>query len=179
MVSRDGRLAQLAEHRPYKPTVVGSSPTAPTPRRLDVVVSGRHLEVKLVLGRSAVAIADVETWQVAEVPLADLFGWVASSTLRQLMAPILSAALRRDESRRRVMRQSQRSRILRRDRRICHYCHRAGDDRRGPDGRSWQIDHKTPWSGGGQDVDSNLVLACASCNRRKGATPYEEFHRGP
>ena len=30
LLAADGRLAQLGEHRPYKPVVAGSNPAAPT-----------------------------------------------------------------------------------------------------------------------------------------------------
>jgi len=49
----------------------------------------------------------------------------------------------------------------------CIYCHQGGDQKRGPDGRSWHIDHVYPVSLGGDDNEDNLVLACATCNLQK------------
>ena len=49
--------------------------------------------------------------------------------------------------------------VLTRDKAICRYCGRAGDE----------IDHVIPFSWGGPCHRWNLVVACRDCNRRKGA----------
>jgi hypothetical protein len=49
----------------------------------------------------------------------------------------------------------------------CAYCGQSGDMERGPDGRTWHIDHAYPRSRGGGDERSNLVLACSTCNLSK------------
>lgn len=62
---------------------------------------------------------------------------------------------------------------------FCHYCqrplesepHRAAGPR--PPFEA-VIDHRTPASRGGPDALWNLVLACRSCNGRKGTRPYLE-----
>lgn len=48
----------------------------------------------------------------------------------------------------------------------CAYCSADGAE---------QIDHVQPVSRGGSDAIGNLVLACASCNKSKGARTAEEF----
>ena len=40
------------------------------------------------------------------------------------------------------------------------------------------LEHKTPISRGGDNRRSNLVIACASCNLKKGTKTEEEFRRG-
>lgn len=47
----------------------------------------------------------------------------------------------------------------------CEYCRIAEGDRM----VGFEIDHIIPLKHGGQDVDHNLCLACAPCNRYKGA----------
>jgi hypothetical protein len=51
--------------------------------------------------------------------------------------------------------------------RRCYHCGLKGDDRNGPDGRAWHIDHLRPISRGGGNEESNLALSCARCNVRK------------
>ncbi|MBV8610052.1 MAG: HNH endonuclease, partial [Singulisphaera sp.] len=51
--------------------------------------------------------------------------------------------------------------------RTCAYCSKADVP--------LQVEHIQPRSKGGTDRVSNLTLACAPCNRRKGNTPVEEF----
>jgi 5-methylcytosine-specific restriction endonuclease McrA len=54
-----------------------------------------------------------------------------------------------------------RTRILRRDRGICHVCHQPGAD---------QVDHITPRAEGGDDSDSNLAAVHAHpCHAAKTA----------
>lgn len=50
----------------------------------------------------------------------------------------------------------------------CVYCQKTGTQERGPDGRGWHIDHAYPKALGGDDDPDNLILACATCNIRKG-----------
>lgn len=63
-----------------------------------------------------------------------------------------------------------RQKIIERDMRICAYCGKSGNATHGPDGEHWHIDHVLPVSAGGMNEESNLTLACASCNLRKSAT---------
>lgn len=49
----------------------------------------------------------------------------------------------------------------------CFYCNYLGDENKGPDGRTWHVDHAYPVSLGGDDSQDNLVLSCATCNLRK------------
>lgn len=66
----------------------------------------------------------------------------------------------------------------------CSYCKkagipaRAGELGRGPDGGYWTVDHVIPRAAGGDDSDGNRVLACGTCNRRKGSRPLKGG-RGP
>lgn len=47
-----------------------------------------------------------------------------------------------------------------------------------PKGHAWPtIDHKIPRAAGGDGDMGNLVLACATCNSKKGTRPYEEMVR--
>jgi hypothetical protein len=64
--------------------------------------------------------------------------------------------------------ESQRQRILKRDKNRCRYCgKRLTKSNR-------VIDHVVPWSRGGRNEDSNLVLACRDCNYIKGDKTLEE-----
>jgi 5-methylcytosine-specific restriction endonuclease McrA len=56
-----------------------------------------------------------------------------------------------------------RRKIIRRDRR-CRYC--------GSESGPFEIDHRVPIALGGSNRLSNLVLACADCNHRKGASVW-------
>lgn len=49
--------------------------------------------------------------------------------------------------------------VLARDGRVCRYC----------GGYAGTVDHVVPRALGGSDASSNLVAACRTCNRRKGA----------
>lgn len=51
--------------------------------------------------------------------------------------------------------------------RRCAYCHTSGVP--------LQVEHLLPTSRGGSDRASNLVIACACCNQRKGSQTAEEF----
>lgn len=52
----------------------------------------------------------------------------------------------------------------------CTYCRGVGPRSHGPDGKPWNIDHIVPVYFGGTTVDSNLTLACQTCNLAKGVT---------
>src|SRR5690606_24742704 len=43
-------------------------------------------------------------------------------------------------------------------------------------GESHHVDHVIPVSEGGRHHRSNLVLACAACNRSKGNAPFLDFY---
>ena len=68
-----------------------------------------------------------------------------------------------------------RSAIIARDEMTCRYCQRQGDSRRGPDKRSWHLDHRVPYSLGGATDETNLVLACSTCNLKKHDSEEEAF----
>jgi hypothetical protein len=55
----------------------------------------------------------------------------------------------------------------------CFYCNGEMTTESGqPNSREY--DHMTPWSRGGDSLDDNIVSACRTCNREKGAqTPWE------
>lgn len=57
--------------------------------------------------------------------------------------------------------------VFERDKYVCQYCGRQIDD---PD-----CDHVIPLVRGGRSVMSNLLTACPSCNRSKGARTVEEW----
>lgn len=57
--------------------------------------------------------------------------------------------------------------VLTREGRVCTYC----GDVEGP----FDFDHIFPVSKGGSNTASNLTLACASCNRSKGARTLKEW----
>jgi 5-methylcytosine-specific restriction endonuclease McrA len=54
----------------------------------------------------------------------------------------------------------------------CHWCHWPSFK------GARHVDHRTPLSGGGRHVASNLVIACATCNLRKGRRQPEQFAPG-
>jgi len=60
-----------------------------------------------------------------------------------------------------------RFRIFDRDGFRCRYCGRSARE----DGVKLHLDHVTPRSMNGTDVDGNLVTACQDCNLGKGANP--------
>lgn len=61
----------------------------------------------------------------------------------------------------RAQEQRARRRILRRDRGVCHVCHRPGAD---------QVDHVIPLGEGGSDDDSNkAAIHARPCHQRKTA----------
>lgn len=49
----------------------------------------------------------------------------------------------------------------------CTYCRYQGNELRGPDGRMWHVDHLFAQANGGDSMDDNLVLSCATCNLKK------------
>lgn len=57
---------------------------------------------------------------------------------------------------------------------VCLYC-RVDLNRRADDPRQLTLDHWVPKSQGGSNRVRNLVLACATCNRRKGDKPAEVY----
>lgn len=59
--------------------------------------------------------------------------------------------------------------VFRRDGFRCRYC--GGDD------EPLELDHIIPHSRGGQDTYDNLVAACTTCNRSKGARTPSEWAR--
>jgi hypothetical protein len=59
--------------------------------------------------------------------------------------------------------------LAERDGTNCHYC-----------GQNFSVeeltvDHKTPLMRGGEDIPSNVVLACITCNSQKGPMTEQEF----
>lgn len=73
------------------------------------------------------------------------------------------------EAKRQGVNASVRRRILRRDGERCRYC--------GSENGPWHIDHRVAVALGGTDAESNLVVACASCNRSKGALTLREWQK--
>ncbi len=57
--------------------------------------------------------------------------------------------------------------MYKRDRGCCRYCHKPVTE------KEWEPDHVVPISLGGSNKLSNLVVACISCNRRKGANVWQ------
>jgi 5-methylcytosine-specific restriction endonuclease McrA len=54
---------------------------------------------------------------------------------------------------------------------VCHYCHKFTER------KQRTMDHKVPLEAGGPHHESNLVMACRSCNTSKGSRSAEEFMR--
>lgn len=59
----------------------------------------------------------------------------------------------------------------------CHYCNRAGNERKGPDNRVWHVDHPYPVALGGDDQADNHVLSCATCNLDKKSRTAAQYFR--
>ncbi len=59
----------------------------------------------------------------------------------------------------------------------CVYCQKAGNEKEGPDGRVWHLDHGYPRALGGDDDPENMILSCATCNIRKGKKTVTEVLR--
>lgn len=58
---------------------------------------------------------------------------------------------------------------------ICIYCQQPGSPECGPDQRQWHVDHMFPVSKGGDSMDDNLLLSCATCNQKKHANLASEI----
>ncbi len=52
----------------------------------------------------------------------------------------------------------------------CHYCHCELNK------KNSSLDHKLARSKGGPNTMANLVLACLTCNTKKGNGPYKKFY---
>lgn len=71
----------------------------------------------------------------------------------------------------RRVRQSDVRRLLKSQKGLCYYCRaRMGD--------AYTMDHVVPVSRGGSNSPENLVLACRSCNSRKGTRLPHEWPEG-
>lgn len=57
----------------------------------------------------------------------------------------------------------------------CFYCGEVGQERFGPDGRVWHVDHAYPIFHGGDDQPDNHVLACATCNLEKKSRTAKDY----
>lgn len=79
----------------------------------------------------------------------------------EVRAPLDQSEYQRLVRVRRSISPELRRRIIQRDGK-CRYCQTTA----GP----WEIDHRVPISMGGTNRLSNLVLACAECNRKKGSS---------
>jgi hypothetical protein len=86
----------------------------------------------------------------------------------ELWVPMLDEWRIRD-SRERVIPREISDAVKRRDGSKCAYC----GDTEGP----FDLDHILPWSRGGQHSAENLTVACATCNRSKGAKTPEEWRQ--
>ena len=53
----------------------------------------------------------------------------------------------------------------------CVYCGKSYDI------NELTIDHVQPRKRGGEDLDSNCVCACSTCNQRKGSTNWQDWMR--
>lgn len=73
--------------------------------------------------------------------------------------------------------QAWRSEFIREHGYRCHYCNRPGGPEIGPDNRAWHVDHMHPLAEGGEDIETNLALACKRCNLAKHTQPYKQFVR--
>lgn len=68
--------------------------------------------------------------------------------------------------------------VVRRDKGICRYCGKQGGVKwQSPKGWVWiehEFDHVYPEILGGETTTKNIVIACRSCNRRKGNKTLSE-----
>lgn len=71
----------------------------------------------------------------------------------------------RKEGRRASISKHMRFEIYQRDEFRCYYCKRHKDEL--PKGVHLTLDHKIPYSDGGEDSFKNLVTACSECNKGK------------
>lgn len=72
--------------------------------------------------------------------------------------------------------------VIERDKGTCAHCGQHSDHpAKGPDGRTWHVDHVVPLIRGGSTVEGNLVLSCGSCNSHKGSSapgsPWQDRSR--
>ncbi|TDF41925.1 HNH endonuclease [Alteromonadaceae bacterium M269] len=68
----------------------------------------------------------------------------------------------------------KKTRVFTRDGEKCQYCGVALVFK---DVNSWALDHVIPKSEGGSNDDSNLKLACKSCNSAKGNRDIEQYRK--
>lgn len=66
--------------------------------------------------------------------------------------------------------------VVARDGPLCRYC-KVETQPTGPDYQRRTVDHLIPVSKGGKDTKENLVIACKTCNCRRGNRPVQEFAR--
>lgn len=92
----------------------------------------------------------------------DLIEWDGE----ELWVPLLDEWRMRD-ARERVIPKDIANAVKQRDGECCAYC--------GDTGGPFDLDHIVPWSRGGLHTLENLTVACASCNRSKGARTPEEW----
>lgn len=77
------------------------------------------------------------------------------------------------------MSRDPRHHIYVRDNWTCQYCGRSGANNFEAWNQAWfTIDHVTPRKHGGKDEDSNLVVACHTCNSVKAADMCNSIEQG-
>ena len=89
-----------------------------------------------------------------------------------LFAPVILRweARARAEGYRRPIPLSVKEEVTKRDNHTCVYCGETDDE--------FEFDHVVPYSRGGTEDPSNIVLACKPCNRAKGARTPAEWMNG-
>ena len=58
---------------------------------------------------------------------------------------------------------------------VCEYCKREDLTDGGPKSTHATLDHVVPRCEGGKDIDTNVVVCCSSCNKKKAEQSQQEF----
>jgi hypothetical protein len=140
----------------------------------EVRVGGRWLRLRIVRAGKKLQIQDGWSGWRAEASLMDLFAGFSLASLRELLDPIMAAAVAKEQQERRAIAAALKREVKTRDGTTCRWCRREGTVRPDPDGKPWHLDHVVPVVAGGEDTLGNLVLSCALCNVRKHASDWGE-----
>ena len=140
------------------------------------IITPCGVSVRLLRGERAIRLRKEWTHPTeasSVVPLAVLFGKIDGRNLQHVMRDVAEVSRRVDATRKYTLSPTVRRKIIMRDRMHCRWCGAPGQSPDiGPDGRKWHIDHVLARARGGSDDESNLVLACATCNLAKRANDW-------
>ncbi len=152
--------SQGGESWPCVPTIVGFCDKIFSVSGLVLVLNQDFEPLNVCQTRRALALLSAGKAEI----IANGRGYVSTPTLRLPRPSVIRLA--REVHRPRLRLRLSRRAMFRRDGYRCQYC--------GRDSAHLTLDHIIPRSRGGKHSWTNLVSACAACNRRKGGKTLEE-----